>query len=229
MGNRVFKEEFYGQLARIGKALASNHRLEMLELLAQGPRTVDSLGKEVDLSIANASAHLNVLKDARLVESRKEGLFVHYKLADDSVLALLASIRTVAERRLAEMDRIVDTYFADRHALEPVSFEKLRALMKTGETILLDVRPASEFEAGHIPGARSIPHDELKTRLREVPRGVGVVAYCRGPYCIFADEAVAHLRSRRRRAWRLEAGFPEWKAAGYAIATGNGAKRARRA
>lgn len=220
MGNRAFKQEFYEQLARVGKALASGHRVEMLDLLAQGSRTVDSLSKELGLSIANTSSHLNVLKDARLVESRKEGLFVHYSLADDAVLGLLSTVRNVAERRLAEIDRLVETYFVDRDELEAIDFEELRVRLKAGDVVLLDVRPGPEFQAGHIPGARSIPHDELETRLREIPRGVEVVAYCRGPYCVFADEAVALLRSKRRRAYRLSAGFPEWKAAGYPVSRG---------
>ncbi len=220
MGNRAFKQEFYEQFARVGKALASAHRLEMLELLAQSSRTVDSLSKELGLSIANTSQHLNALKDARLVESRKDGLYVHYSLADDSVLGLLLSLRSVAERRLAEIDRLVETYFADRHELESIDFDELRARMKSGEVVLLDVRPASEFQAGHIPGARSIPYDELETRLREIPRGVEIVAYCRGPYCVFADEAVSLLRAKRRRAYRLSGGFPEWKAAGHPVSRG---------
>ncbi len=217
MGDRAFKLELYGQFARVGKALASSHRLEMLDLLSQGPRTVDSLGKELHLSIANTSSHLNVLKDARLVESRKEGLFVHYKVADESVLALLAQVRTVAERRIAEIDRIVASYLGDRDGLEPIGFDELRVRLRAKDVILLDVRPQSEFDAGHIDGARSIPHDELAKRLREIPRGKDVVAYCRGPYCVFADDAVKLLRSRRKKARRLIAGFPEWKAAGLPI------------
>jgi rhodanese-related sulfurtransferase/DNA-binding transcriptional ArsR family regulator len=214
MGDRAFKLELYGQFARIGKALASSHRLELLDLLSQGPRTVDSLGKEVQLSIASTSSHLNVLKEARLVESRKDGLFVHYKLADDAVVALLAQLRLVAEKRIAEIDRLVASYLGDRDGLEPISFQELRARLRSKELILLDVRPQGEFEAGHIDGARSIPHDELAQRLREIPPGRDVVAYCRGPYCVFADDAVKLLRSRRRKARRLVAGFPEWKAAG---------------
>jgi rhodanese-related sulfurtransferase/DNA-binding transcriptional ArsR family regulator len=217
MGERAFKLELYGQFARVGKALASGHRLEMLDLLSQGPRTVDSLGKELDLSIANTSSHLNVLKEARLVESRKDGLFVHYKLADDSVVTLLAQLRVVAERRIAEIDRIVASYLGDRDGLEPIGFDELRARLRAKDVILLDVRPQSEFETGHIDGAHSIPHDELAKRLREIPLGKAVVAYCRGPYCVFADDAVKLLRSRRRKAQRLVGGFPEWKAAGLPI------------
>ena len=214
MGDRAFKVELYGQFARVGKALASSHRLEMLDLLTQGPRTVDSLGKELELSIANASSHLTVLKEARLVESRKDGLFVHYKLADDAVVGLLAQLRLVAEKRIAEIDRLVAAYLGDRDGLEPIDFTELRARLRSKEVILLDVRPEREFEAGHIEGARSIPHDKLAQRLRELPRDKEVVAYCRGPYCVFADDAVKLLRGRRRKARRLVGGFPEWKAAG---------------
>jgi len=221
MGDRAFKAELYGQFARVGKALGSSHRLEMLDLLSQGPRTVDSLGKELELSIANTSSHLNVLKEARLVESRKDGLFVHYRLADDSVVALLAQLRVVAERRIAEIDRLVAAYLGDRDGLEPISFEELRARVRAKEVILLDVRPVNEFEAGHIDGARSIPHDELAKRLREIPQGKAVVAYCRGPYCVFADDAVKLLRSRRKKAQRLVGGFPEWKAAGLPTKQGS--------
>jgi rhodanese-related sulfurtransferase/DNA-binding transcriptional ArsR family regulator len=221
MGDRAFKLELYGQFARVGKALASSHRLEMLHLLSQGPRTVDSLGKELELSIANASSHLTVLKEARLVESRKDGLFVHYKLADDAVVGLLAQLRVVAEKRIAEIDRLVAAYLGDRDGLEPIGFNELRARLRSKDVILLDVRPHSEFEAGHIDGARSIPHDELAQRLREIPQGKDIVAYCRGPYCVFADEAVKLLRSRRKKARRLDGGFPEWKAAGLPTKQGS--------
>jgi rhodanese-related sulfurtransferase/DNA-binding transcriptional ArsR family regulator len=217
MGNRAFKTELYGQIARVGKALASGHRFEILELLAQAPRTVESLANEMGLSMGNASAHLQALKEARLVETRKDGLYVHYSLADDSVADLLQAMRGVAERRLAEMDRLVETYLGERESLESIGFDELASRVRAAEVVVVDVRPRAEYEAGHIAGAISIPHDEVKRRLGELPRNKEIVAYCRGPYCVFADEAVKTLRASRRKALRLEGGFPEWRAAGRAI------------
>jgi rhodanese-related sulfurtransferase/DNA-binding transcriptional ArsR family regulator len=214
---RSFKDGLYQQFARIGKALSSPHRIEMLELLAQRERTVESLAEELGLSIGNTSAHLQVLREARLVDSRKEGLFVHCRVADDVVLGLLAALRKVAETRLAEVDRLVESFFGDRNAMDAIDFDELRARLKAGSAILVDVRPAEEYAAGHIAGAVSIPHDEIDERLRELPRDKEIVAYCRGPYCVFADQAVALLRSKRRKALRLEGGFPEWKSAGLPV------------
>ena len=212
MGSRAFKTELYGQFARIGKALSSPHRIEILDLLAQSPRTVESLANELELSMGNASAHLQVLKEARLVETRKDGLYVEYSLADEGVAELLQAMRGVAERRLAEIDRLVKAYLGEREALESIGFDELAARVQAGSVILLDVRPQSEYEAGHIAGALSIPADELARRLKELPRTKEVIAYCRGPYCVFADEAVKTLRANNRKARRLEGGFPEWRA-----------------
>jgi rhodanese-related sulfurtransferase/DNA-binding transcriptional ArsR family regulator len=212
MGSRAFKTELYSQFARIGKALSSPHRIEILDLLAQAPRTVESLAKELELSMGNASAHLQVLKEARLVETRKDGLYVEYSLADEGVAELLQAMRGVAERRLAEIDRLVKAYLGGREALESIGFDELAARVQAGSVILLDVRPQSEYEAGHIAGALSIPADELSRRLKELPRTKEVIAYCRGPYCVFADEAVKTLRANNRKARRLEGGFPEWRA-----------------
>jgi rhodanese-related sulfurtransferase len=189
----------------------------MMELLAQRERTVESLAEELGLTMGNASAHLQVLKEARLVEGRKEGLFVHYRVADDVVLLLLESLRKAAESRLAEVDRLVEAYFGDRSDMDAIGFPELRSRLKDGSVILLDVRPAEEYAAGHIAGAISIPHDELEHRLRELPKDEEVVAYCRGPYCVFADQAVALLKGKRRKARRLKGGFPEWKNAGLAV------------
>jgi rhodanese-related sulfurtransferase/DNA-binding transcriptional ArsR family regulator len=214
---RAFKTALYQQFARVGKALSSPHRIEMMELLAQGERTVESLAEELGLGMGNASAHLQVLREARLVEFRKEGLFVHYRVADDVVLGLLESLRKVAEIRLAEVDRLVASYFGDRTDMDAIGFDELRSRLKAGSVILLDVRPAAEYAAGHISGALSIPHDQLEDRLRELPRDKEIVAYCRGPYCVFADQAVATLKGKRRKARRLEAGFPEWKTAGLPV------------
>lgn len=217
MGSRAFKSELYGQFARIGKALSSPHRIEILDLLAQSPRTVESLANELELSMGNASAHLQVLKEARLVETRKDGLYVEYSLADEGVADLLQAMRGVAERRLAEIDRLVKAYLGERESLESIGFDELAARVRAGSVVLVDVRPQPEYEAGHIAGALSIPSDELARRLKELPRTKEVVAYCRGPYCVFADEAVKTLRANNRKARRLEAGFPEWRAQGRPI------------
>jgi rhodanese-related sulfurtransferase/DNA-binding transcriptional ArsR family regulator len=220
MGNRAFKTELYGQIARVGKALASGHRFEILELLAQAPRTVESLANELGLTMGNTSAHLQALKEARLVEGRKEGQYVHYSLADGSVAELLQAMRGVAESRLAEIDRLVKTYLGERQSLESIGLDELATRIRARDVIVVDVRPRAEYEAAHIAGAISIPHDEVERRLGELPRGKEVVAYCRGPYCVFADEAVGTLRKNRRKALRLEGGLPEWRAAGRPIEQG---------
>jgi len=217
MASRAFKTELYGQIARVGKALASGHRFEILELLAQSPRTVESLANEMELSMGNASAHLQALKEARLVAHRKDGLYVHYSLADDSVADLLQAMRGVAEQRLAEMDRLVKTYLGERESLESIGFNELASRVRAGDVVVVDVRPRPEYDAGHIAGAISIPHDEVKRRLGELPRNKEVVAYCRGPYCVFADDAVKTLRANKRKALRLDGGLPEWRAAGRAV------------
>jgi rhodanese-related sulfurtransferase/DNA-binding transcriptional ArsR family regulator len=214
---RSFKTELYQQFARVGKALSSPHRIEMMELLAQRERTVESLAEELGLSMGNASAHLQVLREARLVEARKEGLYVHYRVGDDVVLELLEKLRKVSETRLAEVDRLVTSFFGDRADMDAIGFDELKARLRSNAVILVDVRPAEEYAAGHIAGAVSIPHDELEDRLREIPKDKEVVAYCRGPYCVFADQAVATLKGKRRKARRLEAGFPEWKNAGLPV------------
>jgi rhodanese-related sulfurtransferase/DNA-binding transcriptional ArsR family regulator len=214
---RAFKSRLYGQFARIGKGLASPHRLEFLELLAQGERTVDSLAKETGLSLANASQHLLALREAGLVESRKQGLFVHCRLADPSVFELSRVVRIVAERRLAELDRLVREHFGDRSDPEPVEMDDLLARARSGKVVILDTRPADEYAAGHIAGALSVPVDQLQDRLSKLPKSKAYVAYCRGPYCVYADRAVQILRNSGRKAQRLIDGFPEWKAAGLPI------------
>ena len=213
MGDRAFKERLYAQFARLGKALASPARLELLDLLAQGERSVEALARETNLSMANASAHLQVLARAQLVASRKMGLRVHYRLADPSVYRLWAALREAGTSQLAEIDRLAGMYLQDRQALEPLSRDELLARLTRGDTVVLDVRPALEYQQGHIAGARSTPLDELEARLAELDPAREVVAYCRGPYCVFADEAVALLRAHGRRAYRYAEGFPEWAAA----------------
>jgi len=217
--HRDFKDRLYGQFARISKALASPHRLEMLDLLAQGERTVDSLATEIGLSLANTSQHLQALRQAALVDSRKQGLFVHYRLADSAVSELSTAIRTVAERRLADLDRLIQEHFGDRSDAEPVDMDELLKRARSTDIVILDTRPAGEYAAGHIAGAVSVPVDDLQRRLRRFPKGKEYVAYCRGPYCVYADRAVEILRAHGRRARRLLEGFPEWRAAGFPVET----------
>ena len=219
--HRAFKNRLYGQFARIGKALSNPHRLELLELLAQGERTVEALAREAGLSMANASQHLQALRTAGLVESEKEGLFVRYRLSDPAVFEMSQALRIVAERRLADLERLVHDHFGDRSDPEPVGMDELLERSRSGEVIVLDTRPVLEYAAGHIAGAVSLPADELKERLKRLPRGKEYVAYCRGPYCVYADRAVALLRKSGKRARRLQEGFPEWKAAGYPVARGH--------
>jgi|SRR5579884_474487 len=215
--HRAFKDRLYGEFARIGKAVANPHRLEILELLAQGERTVESIAGETSLSMANASQHLQALRAAGLVDARKVGLFVHYRLADEGVFELSRVVRAVAERRLAELDRLVREHFGDRDAAKPVGMQELLARVRAGDVVLLDTRPASEYAAGHISGAISAPVDELERVLSRLPKRKEYVAYCRGPYCIYADRAVELLRKRGRSARRMVEGFPEWKAAGFPV------------
>jgi DNA-binding transcriptional ArsR family regulator/rhodanese-related sulfurtransferase len=223
--HRDFKDRLYAQLARIGKAVGSPHRIEMLDLLAQGERTVDSLATEIGLSLANASQHLQALRQAALVDSRKDGLFVYYRLADPAVFELCAVIRGVAERRLADLERLVRQHFGDRSQPEPVGMQDLLERARSNEVIILDARPADEYHSGHIAGAISVPIDELQNRLRSLPADKEYVAYCRGRYCVYADRAVELLRKSRRRARRLAEGFPEWRAAGFPIDHGDAATR----
>jgi len=219
--HREFKDRLYGQYARIAKALASPHRVEILELLAQGERTVESLATEIGLSLANASQHLQVLRRAALVDSRKEGLFVSYRLAGPEVAELPRVLRAVAEHRLAEFEQLVRRHFGDRAGSEAVSIGELLKRARSKDVVILDTRPATEYIAGHIPGAISVPVDDLKRRLQALTKNKTYVAYCRGPYCVYADRAVEMLKSHGRRAQRLRDGFPEWRAAGHAVAIGD--------
>lgn len=207
------------QFAAVAKALSSAHRLDLLELMAQGERSVEGLATATGLSVANTSQHLQVLRRVGLVVSRKSGPHVLYTLSDDDVLGLLASLRQAAERHVAEVDRLVRGYFHEKDALEAVSRDDLVARMKDGLVTVLDVRPPDEYAAGHVPGSINIPLKDLQRRLGELPEGAEVVAYCRGPYCVLAYEAVAALREQGRAARRLEEGFPEWRAAGLPVET----------
>jgi rhodanese-related sulfurtransferase len=216
--HRQFKDRLYGQYARIGKALGNPARLEVLELLAQSERTVDSLAVELGLSTANASQHLQVLRAAGRVETRRDGLFIHYRLADDAIVSLSGALRTVAERTLAGLERLVRDEFKNRADADAVGLQELFERARRDDVVILDTRPTREYRAGHIPGALSVPVDELKARLRKLPKGKEYVAYCRGPYCVYADRAVELLTASGRKARRLKEGFPEWKAAGFPVA-----------
>lgn len=207
------KATLHESFAEVAKAAAHPHRLALLEQLAQGERNVDTLAEKVGLTVANASQHLQSMRRAGLLAARREGKFTLYRLADDSVLALLDAIGVVAERNVAEVKAVVTGYFNARDAMEPVSRRELKKRMAAGTVTVLDVRPAEEFALGHVPGAINIPPGELKRRLNELPRSKEIVAYCRGPYCVFAFEAVAALRAAGYKARRLEDGLPQWRAA----------------
>ncbi len=223
LDKRAFKNQLYEQFARIGKALSSAHRLELLEVLAQGEHSVEVLAHETGMSVANASQHLQILRAAQLVEVRREGVYIYYHLADERVFTLWQTMRQVGEARIAEIDRIVDTYLHDRNLLQPIGAVELLQRLVEGNVILLDVRPAEEYAAGHLPDALSIPVAELEARLSELPQDREVVAYCRGPYCVFADEAVTLLRTNGYHARRLEQGLPDWRALGLPVESGKGA------
>jgi rhodanese-related sulfurtransferase len=215
--HREFKDRLFGQFARIGKALSSPRRLEIVDLLAQGERTVEEIAGETAMSVASASQHLQVLKAARMIEARREGLYAHYRLADEDVFRTWQAVRALAESRLSEVDGVVDAYLDDRDALEAVDAAELMERLNDGSVIVLDVRPEEEYRAGHIPGALSMPVDALEAALQTLPRDREIVAYCRGPYCVFSDEAVALLGSRGFRARRLRQGLPDWRAAGFPV------------
>jgi rhodanese-related sulfurtransferase/DNA-binding transcriptional ArsR family regulator len=218
--HREFKDRLFEQFARVGKALASPKRLEIVDLLAQGERTVEEIARETDMSVASASQHLQALKGARMVEARREGLYAHYRLADEDVFRTWQAVRALGESRLAEVDRVVETYLEDRDALEAVDVMELMERLSDGSVVVLDVRPEEEYRAGHIPGAHSVPVEKLEAYLEKIPKNREVVAYCRGPYCVFSDEAVALLSSRGYRAMRLAEGLPDWRAAGMPVESG---------
>lgn len=220
MKGREFKDTIFQQFAKITQAFSSPKRLEIIDVLAQGERDVESLAKEVKLTIANTSRHLQILKNARLVESRKVGVHVYYRIADSEVLHCWKSIQRLAEKRLAELREVVRLYFEERDEMEPISREELWKRIQNGDVIMLDVRPAEEYKSGHIPGALSIPLSELRQRLNNIPRDCEIVAYCRGMYCVLAAEAVAILRSAGLRAMRFKEGILEWKEAGLPLEIG---------
>jgi ArsR family transcriptional regulator len=213
------KQALYAEFALIAKALAHSHRLELLEHAAQGAMSVEMLAERVGLSVANASQHLRQLREAGLVAAQRDGKFVRYALADDAVLDLIASLHLVGERRRAEVSRITAGYFDARDAMEPISRAELQARVRDGVVTVLDVRPREEYALGHVAGALCVPLDELDARLAELDPTQEIVAYCRGPWCVLSFEAVAMLRARGFNVRRLEAGYPEWRAAGMPVAS----------
>jgi rhodanese-related sulfurtransferase/DNA-binding transcriptional ArsR family regulator len=215
--SRRFKDATYEQFARIGKAVSAPRRLEILDLLGQGPRTVEALAGQAGISMANASQHLQILRRARLVEAEKRGLHVEYRLADRQVDKFLHSLRRLAESRLAEIEGITRAYLEKRGALESVDGDELVRRVREGAVTVLDVRPPEEYRAGHIPGALSVPLPELRERIPQLPRNREIVAYCRGPYCVMAIEAVQLLRHEGFRAHRLEQGVQDWRARGWRV------------
>jgi rhodanese-related sulfurtransferase/DNA-binding transcriptional ArsR family regulator len=222
MSTRSPKLMLFAQFAAVAKSLGHAHRLELLEQLAQGERTVEVLADRTGLSIANASQHLQQMRRAGLVANRRDGKFMHYRLADDAVLELLAALRRIAERNVAEVERVVRSYFDARDDMEAVSRGELLERSRAGTVTILDVRPEDEFALGHLPGALNIPLRELEARLGELHPKQEIVAYCRGPYCVLSYEAVAKLRARGFKVRRLEDGLPEWRAAGMPVVAGNG-------
>lgn len=207
------------QFARIGKAVANPHRLELLDLLCQGSRSVDELAGVIEQSVANTSQHLQVLKSARLVESRRQGHRVHYSLADDAVGEFWGGLQRLAVLRLAEAQQILHDYFHARDALEPITSPELMRRMQADDVIVLDVRPATEYRQGHIPGALSVPLAELEARVGDLPTGAEIVAYCRGPYCVSSPAALETLAEHGFSARRLDEGFPKWRRAGLPVET----------
>lgn len=216
-GKRQHKEQLYRLFAQVASAMANPHRLELLDLLVQAPRTVEELAREAHMSVANTSQHLQRLKQARLLLDEREGLYVRYRVADPAVARLWLELQAVAEQQLADVERALDAYRDRRHEFEQISANELRTRLRTGEVVLLDVRPRVEYQGGHLPGAISIPLDELERRLSELPRNKTIVAYCRGPYCAYADEALGLLAGQGWDVARLEEGVMEWQQAGYDV------------
>jgi rhodanese-related sulfurtransferase/DNA-binding transcriptional ArsR family regulator len=217
MSTEVVKGELYRSIARVAQALASGNRLQLLEFLAQGGRSVDALAAMTEMTVANTSQHLQALRQAGLVAARKDGQRVYYRVAGDDVVRLLEALRWVAESRLAEVRQLVTDFLGHKDTLEPVPAKELLARAKKGLVTVLDVRPAEEFAAGHLPGAVNIPLERLESELAKLPKRREVIAYCRGPYCLMSFDAVLQLRKRGWKARRLESGFPEWKAAGLPV------------
>ncbi|MBA3266924.1 MAG: metalloregulator ArsR/SmtB family transcription factor [Acidimicrobiia bacterium] len=222
MGDRQAKDALFDAFAEVAKALASGRRVEIVDLLAQGERSVDEVADQLGQSVANTSHHLRALARAGLVRTRREGTRIFYALASESVAQLWAALRDVAADHVGGIERLAGAYLGDSTSFEAISRKELADRLQRGDLVVLDVRPEAEFRAGHIAGARSMPMSELRRSLRALPKHGEIVAYCRGPYCVFADDAVRELRRRGYEARRLEDGFPEWKRAGLSVAVGTG-------
>ncbi len=220
MPHRHLKDPLYAQFARIGHAVASPVRIELLDLLSQGEKTVEALAKQAAATLKNTSAHLRILRQARLVDTRRDGTHIYYPLADTEVSRFVRDLQRLGHRRLAEVEQVARQYLDDRDDLEPLTLSELRTLVREGGVTIVDVRPRDEYQSGHIPGAISVPLGELKRRMRELPKRREIVAYCRGPYCVFALEAVTLLRDHGFKARRSEEGWPAWRAAGLPPAAG---------
>lgn len=224
VGDRASKDALFDGFAAVAKALASGRRAEIVDLLAQGERSVEEIADELGQTVANTSHHLRAMARAGLLATRRNGTRIHYSLASERVAELWSALRDVAVDHVAGIERLAGAYLGDRDGVEVVDRDELARRLKRGDVLVLDVRPEAEFAAGHIAGARSVPIAELRRRLRALPKGAEVVAYCRGPYCVYADDAVRELRRKGFRARRLVDGFPEWKRAGLPVAAGAGGK-----
>jgi rhodanese-related sulfurtransferase len=220
VGDRAAKDALFERLAEVAKALGSGRRTEIVDLLAQGERSVEEVAVELDQSVANTSHHLRALARAGLVVTRRDGTRIHYRLASERVGELWAAMRDVAEAHVAGLEKLAGAYLGDRDGIDTVDRKELAARLKDGSVVVLDVRPEREFTAGHIAGARSVPMSELRKHLKALPSDSEVVAYCRGPYCVYADDAVRELTRRGFKAARLQDGFPEWRRAGLPVASG---------
>ena len=225
MGDRQAKDALFDAFSEVAKALASGRRAEIVDVLAQGERSVEEVAEELGQSVANTSHHLRALARAGLVRTRREGTRIFYGLASERVAGLWAALRDVAAEHVAGIDHLAEAYLGDRDSLEAISREELVDRLRHGDLIVLDVRPEAEYRAGHIAGARSVPISQLRRSLRTLPKDGEVVAYCRGPYCVYADDAVRELCRRGYRARRLVDGFPEWKRAGLSVAQGPESER----
>ncbi len=221
MGDRQAKDALFDAFAEVAKALASGRRAEIVDVLAQGERSVEAIAEELDQTLANTSHHLRALARAGLVCTRRDGTRIYYALASERVGALWAALRDVATEHVAGIERLARDYLGDRAGLEAISRQELAERLALGDVVVLDIRPDAEYRAGHIPGARSVPPAELRRSLAALPKDTEVVAYCRGPYCVYADDAVRELDRRGYRARRLEDGYPEWKRAGLPVAAGH--------
>lgn len=225
MSRPGFKQQLYSQIARVGRAVGNGRRLELLEYLSQGERTVEALARLAGLSVANASQHLQVLRQAGLVRTRRAGLYVYYRLAETDVDGLRRVLLQLAQAHIADVEQLVQAYLGVKDNLEAVPRAELLERARTGLVTVLDVRPPDEFAAGHLPGATNIPLKQLEKRIRELPRDLEIVAYCRGPYCVLAYEAVSQLRKKGYNARRLEEGFPEWRLAGLPVENSKDTKK----